>query len=624
MLLLQMFRDTISNLHLFNTFDHYEHKVELRPHGNSKGKEPFCRTKPSTIKLLKESVQTKAPRKALREVENLVGGVVTAHSASDLPRDRKQVDNLKYATQQSTTSTSSNWSSKNDVLAHVMQMCKDTFGADAEFIRAVEAAPEPMCVLATNQQLADLERFCTGDRSSVLSIDPTFNLGPFSVTPMTYQNLLTKTTRNGNHPILLGPILIHQTKTLRPFHYFASTLICLNLKFTGLKAYGTDGEPELIKAFKICFPNAVHLRCTNHLRQNIKDKLREFNISQHISKEILGDIFGLRHATHFESGLADAESKLSFTQSLERVKETWNNLERSCSPNEIVPRFHKWFCEYKSDDFKNCVLPEARRLAGCGDPTCFFTTNSSESLNHIIKQEVEWKETKLPILIEKLKSIIDDQICQNEKAVISQGEWRFAQEYSNLVISKERWFSQMSENAKRLHLKKVFSQKPIASLQPHGSCTQPINSLQPVVFEDASSQPNNLQQPEVLYHSTNDRLQPLLTCSQQPVKAPYNGDGNQSSSNFQQPTVPCNSFTDDSQQATTNDSVLSVSAEECQIRNISLSTLQGIWSKAEKLIKSDGHIIKVPWLQDDQARLVRSYSSPQPHLVTRNPRKKHM
>ena len=96
-----------------------------------------------------------------------------------------------------------------------MQMCKDTFGADAEFICAVEAAPEPMCVLATNQQLTDLEQFCTGDRSNILSIDAKFNLGPFSVTPMTYQNLLTKMTRNGNHPILLGPILIHQTKTLR-------------------------------------------------------------------------------------------------------------------------------------------------------------------------------------------------------------------------------------------------------------------------------------------------------------------------------------------------------------------------------------------------------------------------
>ena len=190
----------------------------------------------------------------------------------------------------------------------------------------------------------------------------------------------------------------------------------------------------------------------------------------------------------------------------------------------------------------------------------------------------------------------------------------------------------MSENAKKLHLKKVFSQKPIEFLQPHGSCTQPNNSLQPVVFDNASSissQPDSFQQPAAPHNSTNDRLQPLLTCSQQPVKALYsNGDGNQSSNYFHQPNIPCNSFTDDSQPspglATTDDSVLSVSAEERQIRNISLSTLQGIWSKAEKLIKSDGHIIKVPWLQDDQARLVKSYSSPQPYLVTRNPKKKHV
>ena len=54
---------------------------------------------------------------------------------------------------------------QHDILAHVMQMCKDTKGTDAEFVRSVEAAPEPMCVLATNQQLVDMERFCTGDSS---------------------------------------------------------------------------------------------------------------------------------------------------------------------------------------------------------------------------------------------------------------------------------------------------------------------------------------------------------------------------------------------------------------------------------------------------------------------------
>lgn len=54
----------------------------------------------------------------------------------------------------------------------------------------MEAAPEPMCILATDQQLTDLERFCTRDPFGIIGIDPTFNLGPFYVTPITYQNLL--------------------------------------------------------------------------------------------------------------------------------------------------------------------------------------------------------------------------------------------------------------------------------------------------------------------------------------------------------------------------------------------------------------------------------------------------
>ena len=51
-------------------------------------------------------------------------------------------------------------------------------------------------------------------------------LGAFYVTPTTYHNLLVE-TRVGNNPIL-GPLLIYQTKTLRPFHNFASTMIRLN------------------------------------------------------------------------------------------------------------------------------------------------------------------------------------------------------------------------------------------------------------------------------------------------------------------------------------------------------------------------------------------------------------
>lgn len=69
-------------------------------------------------------------------------------------------------------------------------------------------------------QLNDVQR----STSSPL-VDPTFNLRPFYVTPTMYQNLLVK-TEQGQHPIVLGPIL---TKTFQPFLYFAPTLISLTL-----------------------------------------------------------------------------------------------------------------------------------------------------------------------------------------------------------------------------------------------------------------------------------------------------------------------------------------------------------------------------------------------------------
>ena len=84
---------------------------------------------------------------------------------------------------------------QSDTLTHVLHQCKETSSSSDAFIRSVEAAPEPMCVLATNQQICDLQRFSP---FSALSIDPTFNLGPFYVTPTTYHNLLVETDRGGS------------------------------------------------------------------------------------------------------------------------------------------------------------------------------------------------------------------------------------------------------------------------------------------------------------------------------------------------------------------------------------------------------------------------------------------
>ena len=71
--------------------------------------------------MLKESVKTKQPLKALREVENIRGSIMNAKSGCDFPQDRKQVHNLKYASK--TIPCTSTNIPPTDVLAQVMQMC---------------------------------------------------------------------------------------------------------------------------------------------------------------------------------------------------------------------------------------------------------------------------------------------------------------------------------------------------------------------------------------------------------------------------------------------------------------------------------------------------------------------
>ena len=439
------------------SFDRKEHSIDLQPHGNSKYKSSaFRRVKPSTVQMIKtEMSHTERPIKILEAVENKIGGVMQAQSSCDLPRDRRQVYNFKKAEKvKQEDSLMTSGISRNDTLAHIMNTCKQGSGVNA-FIRSVEAAPEPMCLLATDQQLIDVERFCTDNESSVLSVDPTYNLGSFYVTPTTFRNL-TVETRQHHHPVVLGPILVHQTKTFRPFHYFASTLIRLNPKLMNLKCFGTDGEPELIKAFNLCFPKAVHLRCVNHLRQNIKDKLRSLGILQSDCKEFISDIFGVQRGDHLEVGLIDAESEGKFYTALKRLKDKWNNLERSfVGEGSSPPQFYDWFLKYKVSSIITCVLPEVRKRAGMNG-TCHFTTNTSESINNVIKQEVQWKENKLPVLIEHLKSIVVRQRSEVEKAVIGRGEWNFVSLYDSLKVADQQWFS-MPQNAKELHMKKVYN-----------------------------------------------------------------------------------------------------------------------------------------------------------------------
>ena len=71
-----------------------EHEVMIRPHGNSKSGQPYQRTMPSTLQLLKEA-EYKPAKAVVLAISRKQGGILGVRSSGELPRDQKQVYNVR-------------------------------------------------------------------------------------------------------------------------------------------------------------------------------------------------------------------------------------------------------------------------------------------------------------------------------------------------------------------------------------------------------------------------------------------------------------------------------------------------------------------------------------------------
>ena len=104
-----------------------------------------------------------------------------------------------------------------------MELCKSGQNKSNPFVRCVQAAPEPMCVLATDGQLDEMVRNCTDNSNyAPVAVDPTFKLGRFYVTPIVFPLKMMVAKGTGKSPVYLGPLLIHHSQKFSNYHYFAS------------------------------------------------------------------------------------------------------------------------------------------------------------------------------------------------------------------------------------------------------------------------------------------------------------------------------------------------------------------------------------------------------------------
>ena len=367
-------------------------------------------------------------------VTNQTGGIVNSKRVGDIPRNRRQIYNIKNPHDDDC-----------DTLLSVMAMCKQSMDKDEEpFVRIVTSAPEPMSIMCTNSQLNDIERFCTDPcMFSVFSVDPTFNLGDFSLTVTSFSNLLLKSERNGKHPVMIGPMMVHRRKVFSTYHFFASSLVSLKPALSSLLAFGTDGEECLFNAFSVQFAQACHVRCFLHFRDNCKAKLLEMKVSNDVMLEIIQDIFG--SLIRGKPGLVDAFTAGDLRSQFDQLKTKWEG---------VASGFHNWFFEYKLQEIEDSMLSPIRQAAGLGNPPEPFYTNEIESINRVIKRKTGYKASEWPEFCKLAKELIDEQKNEIEKAVVGVGEYRFCDEFKHLQLPLFKW-SSMTKLQREKYLQKV-------------------------------------------------------------------------------------------------------------------------------------------------------------------------
>ena len=258
--------------------------------------------------------------------------------------------------------------------------------------------------------------------------------------------------RYSTSPIFVGPILIHYRKNFGSFLFFASSLLSLRRELQCIRAIGTDGEKALIDAFKHEFRFAIHLYCFIHARNSVKRQLAEKKYPESVASEIADEIFGKQVGSTYVAGLVDSPSEEDFFEKLEAKKADW--LKREVDNAGVVPGFFDWFLHHKVEMITSGMLQPMREDAGLGCPPASFTTNACESLNAVLKRKVNYKKNELPAFVNHLKSLIDEQERELERAVIGRGKYRFRREFQHLQIEEEVWF-RMSRDQREKHLKKV-------------------------------------------------------------------------------------------------------------------------------------------------------------------------
>ena len=346
--------------------------ITLLPRGNSKKrKDPFVRTKPTVLEKMRKLGASNTPKHVIRKVHCAAGGSEEIASPNDIPRDRQQMYNVlkKVRGKLKNRNTGSNKVPEFEKLLSQMQM--SDFGKDVSFTvksKKGESRTFPITLAMTDAQLKWIKTCwqSTGKKpKSQVGIDMTYNDGAYYVTALTFPHPMSVYRENPKkHSTIFLGMATSASRDTEDYEYLAS-----NLRQRGVKTltYGTDGERALEQGFENVYPingnhASIHLRCFDHVKCDIKWKLKELKVDEKRQNEIVGGILGREYQGKWHKGLVYCEDE-------EEMEERLVNLTGGY-PKEFAEWLETRVGRVRAlrETLKKCMLKPLRTAADLGDP----------------------------------------------------------------------------------------------------------------------------------------------------------------------------------------------------------------------------------------------------------------
>ncbi len=211
------------------------------------------------------------------------------------------------------------------------------------------------------------------------------------------------------------------------------------MKLKNILVFGTDGDKQLSDAFAVSLPDALHLLCDMHMKDNIYGKIKKLGIDKQIAKDIVSDIFGCREQ-HIP-GLVDVTDSQEFENKMDDLMNKWSQAHPKGN------QFFVYFKKYKAADIMNCMASNLRSMSGLGYPPQPYLQNANECLNATIKNDLKADlragrrmNLKPEEFCQRLQVAAKQQEDQIKMALIGKGEYRLKPEYKHLEVPQQDYW----------------------------------------------------------------------------------------------------------------------------------------------------------------------------------------